>query len=77
MPSDLGPVIEPVQMAKQAYVKSNAVRRRMFEAWVRDKDLQHSDLLQRACEDTGAFQEQLERYLLIRRCAKFTNPNLQ
>ena len=56
VPSELGPVIEPVVMAKRAFEKADAVRRHMFDAWVRDKDLQHADLLQRVCEDTGAFQ---------------------
>eukprot|EP00240_Pyramimonas_obovata_P000249 CAMPEP_0118927864 /NCGR_PEP_ID=MMETSP1169-20130426/5244_1 /TAXON_ID=36882 /ORGANISM="Pyramimonas obovata, Strain CCMP722" /LENGTH=1671 /DNA_ID=CAMNT_0006869721 /DNA_START=246 /DNA_END=5258 /DNA_ORIENTATION=- len=67
VPSELGPVIEPVLTARRAFEKADAVRRRMFDAWVRDKDLQHADLLQRVCEDTGSFEAQLERYLLIKR----------
>lgn len=75
VPSELGPLIEPVALAKRAYEKADVVRRKMFELWVHDKDLQHSELVQRVCEDTGAFPAQLERYLLIKRyCDSLDEP---
>jgi len=66
-PSELGEMIEPITLAKRAFEKADIVRRKMFERWVHDKDMQHDELVQSVCEETGAFPEQLERYLLIKR----------
>ena len=46
VPSELGPLIEPVALAKRSYEKADVVRRKMFELWVHDKDLQHAELIQ-------------------------------
>ncbi|KAK3274842.1 hypothetical protein CYMTET_16981 [Cymbomonas tetramitiformis] len=67
VPSELGPLIEPITLAKRAFEKADIVRRKMFERWVHDKDMQHSELLESVCHETGAFVAQLERYLLIKR----------
>mmetsp|Transcript_8387 Transcript_8387/g.15900 ORF Transcript_8387/g.15900 Transcript_8387/m.15900 type:complete len:1684 (-) Transcript_8387:1295-6346(-) len=67
VPSELGPLIEPITLAKRAYEKAGVVRRKMYELWVHDKDLQHDELIQLVCEDMGAFRAQLERYLLVKR----------
>jgi hypothetical protein len=35
-----------VALAKRSYEKADVVRRKMFELWVHDKDLQHAELIQ-------------------------------
>jgi len=67
VPQDLGPMIEPLTMAKRAFEKADVVRRKMFELWVHDKDLQHDDLVQMVAEEMGVFPTQIERYLLVKR----------
>ena len=67
IPSELGPLIEPIMDAKLAYEKASVVRRRMYEKWVHDKNMLTNDMLSQVCEDTGAFPDQLHRYLIIKR----------
>jgi hypothetical protein len=67
VPSELGPIIEPLALAKRAFEKADVVRRKMFELWVHDKDLQHDELVQLVSEEMGVFPTQIERYLLVKR----------
>ena len=67
IPSELGPLIEPVLDAKLGYEKAAVVRRRMYEMWVHDKNMLVDEMVDKVCEDSGNFPAQLHRYLLIKR----------
>jgi hypothetical protein len=47
IPSELGTLIEPVMDAKLAYEKASVVRRRMYEKWLRDKNMLTEDMVGR------------------------------
>jgi hypothetical protein len=67
IPSELGPLVEPIMDAKLAYEKASVVRRRMYEKWVHDKNMLTNDMVLAVGEETGAFPAQLHRYLIIKR----------
>lgn len=67
IPSELGPLIEPIMDAKLAYEKASVIRRRMYENWVHDMNMMTVDMVSAVCEQTGAFPDQVNRYLIIKR----------
>lgn len=67
IPSELGPSVEPIALAKSAFDRSSIVRRNMYDRWISNQALLPSELIQITAEEDGRFALCYERYLLIRR----------
>eukprot|EP00899_Mesostigma_viride_P006767 jgi/Mesvir1/16091/Mv08385-RA.1 len=66
-PARLGPLVEPLALARQAYAKGAVVRRKMYEFWLFDKAQGFDELVWKVCYDTGDVPSHLQRCLLIKR----------